>query len=171
MDDRLNNNEVDGFDNNERAEGNIGLRPSMDGVQEVDVDTSSYSAENGHAAGAIVNVITKSGSNQFHGSAFEYFRNDIFDAWEYFAKQGASFIHKPEMRWNQFGGSFGGPIKKDKTFFFGDVEEDRMIQGVTYQIQVPTLYEEQHPGDFTDVPGPFVTKFTPTDQIALNYGP
>jgi len=71
---------VDGFDNNERTLGLDGLRPSVDSVQEVKVDTSSYSAEYGRASGAVVNTVTKAGTNTYHGSLYEFFRNDIFDA-------------------------------------------------------------------------------------------
>jgi hypothetical protein len=173
--DELNNHEVDGFDNNERAMGNIGLRPSMDGIEEVKIDTSSYSAESGRTAGAITNVITKSGTNAYHGSLYEYLRNDIFDATNYFA------ISHTKLRLNQFGGSIGGPVKKDKTFFFFDIEEDRQIQALTYVTTIPTLFEEQNPGNFSDllqcppgppgpctpsVPGPI---FTPVGTIAPRY--
>ncbi|MGA8027072.1 MAG: hypothetical protein WB992_07990, partial [Bryobacteraceae bacterium] len=112
--------------------------------------TNSYPAEYGRTAGAIVNVITKSGSNDFHGSLFEYFRNDIFDARDFFA------ITKPEYRQNQFGGSLGGPIVKNRTFFFGDVEETRIVQGQTETSTVPTLFEEQNPGNFSDIGGPII---------------
>jgi hypothetical protein len=140
--DQLNNNEVDGFDNNDRAEGIIGLRPSIDGIQEVKVDTSSYAAENGRSAGAISNIITKSGTNTWHGSAYEYLRNDALDAWEYFAKHGAADgLHKPELRLNEFGGSLGGPIIKNKTFFFADIEEDRQVQSLIYPVIIPSKQE------------------------------
>jgi hypothetical protein len=170
MSEQLNNNEVDGFDNNDRAEGNIGLRASMDGIQEVKVDTSSYSADSGRTAGAITNVITKSGSNSLHGSAYEYLRNDKIDSWDYFAKQAAG-AKKPELRLNEFGGSIGGPIIKNKTFFFGDIEEDRLIQGITYPVQVPTLQEETKKSDgcydFSDAGGS--DDVCPVGTIAANY--
>jgi outer membrane receptor protein involved in Fe transport len=174
--DQLNNHEVDGFDNNERAIGLMGLRPSMDGIQEIKVDTSSYAAESGRTAGAVTNVITKAGANSFHGSAYEYIRNDIFDASDYFAAS------KPELRLNEFGGSLGGPIQKDKTFFFFDIEEDREVQGLTYTTTVPTDSElatysfsdtlvcpPGPPGPCTpSVPGP---SFDPTTipQVIKNY--
>ena len=151
---QLNNNEVDGFDNNDRAEGNIGLRPSMDGIQEVKVDTSSYSADSGRTAGAISNVMTKSGTNSLHGSAFEYVRNDMFDSWDYFAKHLID-AHKPELRLNEFGGSLGGPIIKNKTFYFADVEEDRLVSTLIYPEQIPTKQEltklQDGCYDFSDV--------------------
>ena len=130
QDDALNDQLIDGFDNNERNLGLAGVRPSIDGIAEVKIDTSSYSAEYGRAAGAVINVITKGGTNDFHGSLYEYFRNDIFNAYDYFD------ITKPEYRLNSFGGSFGGPVwipklynGKNKTFFFVDWEEDRKVAG------------------------------------------
>ncbi len=153
--DYYNNNLVDGIDNNEREQGVIGIRPSIDAIAEVKVDTNSFTAEVGRSGGAVVNVLTKSGANAFHGSLYEYFRNDIFDARDFFAKTGV--VDKPEYRQNQFGGSIGGPIFKDKTFFFADVEDDRVIQGQSSGLlTVPTGYEDQHPGDFTDIGGPFL---------------
>jgi hypothetical protein len=164
--DLYNNNMVDGLDNNEMEQGFIGVRPSIDAIAEVRVLTNNYTAEVGRAGGAVVNVITKSGTNQFHGSAYEFFRNDVFDARSYFL---SPTIRKPEFRQNQFGGSIGGPIFRNKTFFFAAVEELRQISlngGQPVQATVPTLFEEQHPGDFTDIGGPVVTNI---DPIALAY--
>ena len=148
--DTANNQMVDGMDNNERNWGLNGIRPSVDAIAEVHVQTSNYSAEFGRASGAIVNLITKSGTNDFHGSVFEYFRNDIFDARNFFS------IDKAEYRQNQFGGSIGGRIIRNKTFFFADIEEGRNIVGQTSIYTVPTLYEQQHPGDLSDIGGPVV---------------
>jgi hypothetical protein len=149
--DQLNNQLIDGFDNNERSIGVIAVRPSLDGIAEIKVDTNSYSAEFGRTAGAVVNIVTKAGTNKFHGSAYEYFGNDIFDAEDYFATT------KSELRMNDFGGSFGGPIKKDKTFFFGDVEDNRTVKGTSYVSTVPTAFERANPGNLSDVGGPTVT--------------
>jgi hypothetical protein len=126
-----NNNMIDGMDNNERNNGTIGVRPSIDAIQEVKILTGLYPAEIGRAQGAVIEVITKSGTNAFHGSAYEYLRNDIFDAWGFFD------IQKPVLRQNQFGGSLGGPIIKDKTFFFGDGEFFRSARSETQNSQVP----------------------------------
>lgn len=142
--DVFNNNMIDGLDNN--AGSFIGVKPSVDGIQEIKILTNNYTAEVGRAAGAVVNVVTKSGTNEFHGSAYEYLRNDIFDARYYFAGTG----RKPELRFNQFGGSFGGPIFKNKTFFFGDAEGYRSIKALTSLYTVPTEYEMAHPGDMSD---------------------
>ncbi|CAN5506064.1 hypothetical protein BH10ACI4_BH10ACI4_10600 [soil metagenome] len=117
--DMINNQTIDGIDNNERVIGSIGVRPSVDAIQEVSVQTNVFTAEVGRAAGAIINVITKSGTNQFHGTAYEFFRNDKLNANAF--KFGAN-IPKQKLRQNQFGGSLGGPIFRDKTFFFADYE-------------------------------------------------
>jgi hypothetical protein len=159
-----NNQLIDGLDNNEREQGVIGVRPSIDAISEIRVITSNYPAEVGRAAGAVVNVITKAGSNSFHGSVFEFFRNDIFDTRDYFARTG----NKPELRLNQFGGSLGGPILKNKLFFFGAYEQLREIQGTTYTVTVPTLFEEQNPGNFSDVGGPIVPTAS-ISPVSLNY--
>ncbi len=138
--DALNNQMIDGFDNNERNLGLGGVRPSIDSIAEVKVDTSSYSAANGRAAGAVINVVTKGGTNQLHGSLYEYFRNDVLNARDYFAKAGE--VPKAEYRQNSFGGSVGGPIRKDKTFFFADFEQQRRVIGLpAAQSTVPTEYE------------------------------
>src|SRR6185437_13776803 len=100
-------------------QGFSGVRPSIDAIAEIRVLTSDYAAELGRTSGAVVNIITKSGSNNFHGGIYEYFRNDVFDARDYFANG------KPEYRQNVFGGSIGGPIQRDKTFFFASLEENR----------------------------------------------
>jgi len=135
--DMINNQTIDGIDNNERVIGSIGVRPSVDAIQEVSVQTNVFTAEVGRAAGAIINVITKSGTNQFHGSAFEFFRNDKLNANPF--KFGAN-IPKPKYRQNQFGGSLGGPIFKGKTFFFADYEGLNIIKNQNpTTTTVPTL--------------------------------
>jgi hypothetical protein len=142
-----NNEMVDSFDNNERNLGLDGIRPSVDSVQEVKIDTSSYSAEFGRASGAVVNIITKSGTNNFHGSLYEFVRNDVFDAYNWGTAPGAK---KPELRQNYYGGSVGGPVwlpklynGRNKTFFFVDWEQFRQISGLSPEaIEVPTAYEE-----------------------------
>ena len=91
----------------------------------------------GRTAGGVVSIVTRSGTNQFHGSAYEFFRNDVFDARNVQQTTG----RKPELRQNQYGGSFGGPIFRDRTFFFGDFEGYRNVSGVTYTSTVPTIDE------------------------------
>jgi outer membrane receptor protein involved in Fe transport len=161
--DTLNNNMVDGLDNNEREQGFIGVRPSIDGISEVRVMTNDYTAEVGRSTGAVVNVLSKSGSNEFHGTLFEYFRNDIFDARDYFATTG----DKPKLRQNDFGGSVGGPIFRNKTFFFGDAEWNRQIAGITYITTTPTAAELNDP---TTIPGfPAGVPAAYLNPVALRY--
>jgi outer membrane receptor protein involved in Fe transport len=157
----LNDELIDGFDNNERLMGFTAVRPSLDGIAETRIDTNSYSAEFGRSAGAVVDIITKAGANQMHGSAFEFLGNDVFNGDNYFAAS------KPEYRLNQFGGSFGGPIKKNKTFIFADIEEDRTIQGITFVATVPTAYERKYPGDLSDL---FPAVHAPTFNPVTNPG-
>ncbi len=150
--DAQNNEMVEGVDNNEGVIGTIGVRPSVEAITEFRVLTNLYPAEVGKTPGAVVNLITRGGTNSLHGAVYEFLRNDAVDARDFFASVGA----RPEYRQNQFGGSVGGPIKRNKAFFFGDYEGLRIVQGTTTVNSVPTAYEVAHPGDFTDVGGPLV---------------
>ncbi|HLZ43081.1 MAG TPA: carboxypeptidase-like regulatory domain-containing protein [Candidatus Sulfotelmatobacter sp.] len=123
---------LDGNDNNQLDEGGIGIFSDIDAIQEFKVLTYNYSAEYGERAGPTVLVTTKSGTNQFHGSLFEFFRNTKLDARSYFATSVEKF------NLNQFGGSFGGPIKKDKTFFFVDYQAKMQRHGIPFTGFVPT---------------------------------
>jgi hypothetical protein len=123
---------LDGNDNNQLDEGGIAIFSSIDDIQEFKVLTYNYSAEYGERAGPTVLVTTKSGSNRWHGSLFEFFRNTVLDADQYFTHSQQTF------NLNQFGGSFGGPIKKDKTFFFLDYQAKMQREGVSYPGYVPT---------------------------------
>ncbi|HEY6304415.1 MAG TPA: carboxypeptidase-like regulatory domain-containing protein [Terriglobales bacterium] len=123
---------LDGNDNNQLDEGGIGIFSDIDDIQEFKVLTYNYSAEYGERAGPTVLVTTKSGSNQFHGSVFEFFRNTDLDAATPFVDTVGKF------NLNQFGGSFGGPIQKDKTFFFGDYQAKMQRKGVPFTGFVPT---------------------------------
>jgi hypothetical protein len=139
--DSSNNFLLDGLDNNERAIATIIVKPSIDALQEVKVDSNLYSAEVGRAGGAVINMVTKSGTNAFHGTLFEFLRNDKFDAKDVFnvPQPGNPLAGvKPKFRQNQFGGSIGGPIQKDKTFFFADYEAFRKIKGNTFSATIPT---------------------------------
>ena len=166
--DMMNNQMIDGMDNNERVIGSIGVRPSVDAIQEVSVQTNVFTAEVGRSAGATVNVITKSGTNQFHGTAFEFFRNDVLNANPY--KFGAN-IPKPKYHQNQFGGSLGGPIFRDKTFFFADYEGLNIVRNLNpTTTTVPTLFERNNVGNFTD--NPAINKIVAPanfDKIGLQY--
>ena len=111
--------DINGFLDTEGQESARITRASVDSIQEIDYSNSGYTAETGHSLGPQMNIITKSGTNAYHGSLFEYFRNDALDAKDYFATG-------PEpLRLNQFGGNFGGPIFKNKLFFFVNYEGDR----------------------------------------------
>jgi Carboxypeptidase regulatory-like domain len=146
--DVINNQLIDGMDNNERVIGSIGVRPSVDAIQEVSVQTNVFTAEVGRSAGAAINVITKSGTNAFHGTVYEFFRNDVLNANPF--KFGAT-IPKPKYRQNQFGGSLGGPIWRDHTFFFADYEGLNIVRNLNpTTTTVPTLFERQNVGNFTD---------------------
>ncbi len=158
--DAQNQNMIDGFDNNERAVGFLGARPSIDAIQEVSVSTNKYDASVGRTGGAVVDVITKSGTNGFHGSAFEFFRNKVLNTNPNWAFTGTS-APNPAFRQNQYGASLGGPIKKNKTFFFADYEGLRYAVGQTASsFTVPTYCEKglivcpdghQQVGDFSDI--------------------
>jgi hypothetical protein len=132
---------LDGNDNNELTAGGISILPSIDAIQEFKVLTYNYSAEYGTRAGPTVLLTTKSGSNGFHGSLFEFFRNTSLDARSYFASSREKF------NLNQFGGALGGPIKKDKTFFFIDYQGRRQRKGVAFNGFVPTA--AMRTGDFS----------------------
>lgn len=114
--------------------GTNGLLP-VDAMQEFRVQTSSFSPEYGRTPGAQVSIVTRSGTNQFHGTAFYYLRNEIFDARNWFNVDSQP---KPPLRQNQFGGAFGGPIQKDKTFFFASYEGLRLKQPQTNVINLLT---------------------------------
>jgi hypothetical protein len=159
----LNNQMIDGLDNNESLIGSVGIRPSVEAVSEIRVQTSVYSADTGRTGGAAVNIITKSGTNHLHGSAYEYFRNDVFNSYPFqFGTPACSATlkypncnPKQELRQNQFGASIGGPIRKDKTFFFGDYEGFRLVSGANPTVStVPTAFEEQNFGNLSDQPNP-----------------
>ena len=124
---------VDGADNMSTASGIQKTTPSQDAVEEFRVINSSYSTEFGRAVGGIVNIITKSGTNSLHGSLYEYFRNDVLDAPSPLAAAGFN-----KLRQNQFGATLGGPIRKDKTFFFGNYEGQRHVESPFYNSTVLT---------------------------------
>lgn len=132
---------LDGVDNNELTAGGIGIFSSIDDIQEFKVLTYTYSAEYGTRAGPTVLVTTKSGTNEIHGSLFEFVRNTDLDAKSYFATQAEKF------NLNQFGGSVGGPIHKNKTFLFVDGEQKYQRHGIVFTGLVPSLL--MRTGDFS----------------------
>jgi hypothetical protein len=121
---------IDGADNMSTASGIQKTTPSQDAVQEFRVINSDYSTEFGRAVGGIVNIVTKSGTNRVHGSVYEYFRNDAMDA------KNALAAGFNKLRQNQFGGTLGGPIRKDKTFIFGNYEGQRHVESPFYNTAV-----------------------------------
>ena len=132
---------LDGNDNNELTAGGIAILPSIDAIQEFKVLTYNYSAEYGTRAGPTVLVTTKSGTNGLHGSLFEFFRNTKLDARSFFASS------REQFNLNQFGGSLGGPIKKDKTFFFIDYQAKRQRHGIPFVGLIPT--QAMKSGDYS----------------------
>jgi hypothetical protein len=139
-----NNFLLDGVDNNSISTNVQELttqvsRPSIDAIQEFKVVTSPYSVEFGRAPGAAISVTTKSGTNTVKGTAYDYYRNEHFDAINYFSKRAGA--EKPTNDQNQFGGNVGGPIVTNRAFFFVDYENTRITRGVTRLTQVPTADE------------------------------
>jgi hypothetical protein len=148
-----NNFLYDGIDNNERLTLSVTLRPAVDAIREFKIQTNLYSADVGRNSGAVIDVISKSGTNQLHGSLFEFLRNSDVDARTYFNTAGTAF---PSFRLNQFGGSLGGPVVipkvyhgKDKTFFFVDYEGFRNTVQIFERGNIPTLRERT--GDFGEL--------------------
>ncbi len=133
---RANNFSVNGGDANDQFVNLPTIQPTPDAIEEFRVISNTFDAEYGRNSGAVVNVVTKSGTNQLHGDVYEYFRNTVLNAQGYFN------TIKPQENQNQFGGTFGGPIRKDRTFFFVSYEGRRVRQGVSGQtVDVPTPAE------------------------------
>jgi len=134
---------VNGTDVQEHMNGGTAVVPNLDSISEFRVLTNNFDPEYGNYNGGMINVVTKSGSDQFHGNAFEFLRNTALDARNYFAPDRAAF------RQNQYGGTLGGPVKKGTIFFFGDYQGTRETQGIdTGLIPVPT--NQQRAGNFSD---------------------
>ena len=147
-----NNFVLDGGDNNSyttnlQDQSAQAVQPAVDSLSEFKLQTRDYDVEYGRSAGGVVNVAIKSGTNSFHGDVYEYFRNDKLDARDYFATDGP----KPILQQNQFGVTLGGPIRKDKTFFFVNWEGRRIRNGLTLQGLVPTP-QMRNNLDFTEFP-------------------
>ena len=138
-----NNFLIDGADNFNGVDGGFVLKPPVDAISEFRILTHTANAEFGHSTGSTTNIITRSGTNSFHGALWEFLRNDMFDAKSFFA-QGVEPLKR-----NQFGGTLGGPIRRDKTFFFGYYEGLRNRQGETTRATVPSLAERG--GDFSEL--------------------
>ena len=139
---------VDGVNNMDVGSNHTLLvYPSIDSIQEFRVERNSFSAEFGQAQGAVINLITKGGTNQFHGTAFEFLRNDVLDANDFFLNRAGKT--KAAVRYNNFGFNFNGPIKKNRAFFFWSEEWRRERRGTARSARVPTAAEKL--GDFSGV--------------------
>jgi hypothetical protein len=152
-----NNFMIDGADNVSSVDGGFVLKPPIDAIAEFKILTHNANAEFGRNTGSTTNIITRSGANQFHGAAWEFLRNDAMDASDYFTQS------VQPLKQNQFGATFGGPILRDKTFFFGYYEGFRNRQGETVNATVPSLAERQ--GTF---PQPLFSLFTGQPVLVPN---
>ena len=150
-----NNFLLDGVDNNDIYINRIVVSPPLDSVREFRLHASSYQAEFGRSAGAQVNVVSRSGTNDLHGSVYEYARNDNFDARNFFDPAGQPI---PPYRRNQFGVSLGGPLVRRKMFFFGGYEGTRIDDAATRTAAAPTAAMRQ--GDFSALSAPVIDIFT-----------
>jgi hypothetical protein len=133
---------VNGSNVEEGKNNGAAIIPNLDSISEFRIITNNFDAEYGNYSGGQINVVTKSGTNQFHGSGFEFLRNTALDATQYFTQS------VPVYRQNQFGGTFGGPIRKDKTFFFLDYQGTRQTQASPVTTQMPAA--ANFTGDFSD---------------------
>ncbi len=165
-----NNYLLDGMDNNSNQHAGTGrqgqvISPSVDAIEEFKVQTNAYSAEFGRNIGGVVNVVIKSGTNQFHGGAFEFLRNEKLDAKNFFDSPTDPV---PPYKRNQFGFFVGGPIMKNKTFFFTDWEGTRIRTSGTTQSTIPTTLERE--GDFSQsiYAGKPVSIYDPATYNPLN---
>jgi hypothetical protein len=180
---QANNFMLDGVDNNQVSDNLVGYAPSTDAIQEFNMIAQNASAEFGNFMGGIVSTSIKTGSNAFHGNAFEFFRNDQLNAnqWQnnVLGKNAAGNAIAPRqiVRWNQFGGTVGGPIKKDKLFFFVDYQGERLVTPGASAFTVLTPQERR--GDFSQLlaqgitirnpkPGgsPYVGNIIPTSDLS-----
>jgi Carboxypeptidase regulatory-like domain len=142
---RDNNFMLDGVDNNETWLQTVVIFPSVDSLDEFKMQTSTYSAEFGRSLGGVVNLQIKSGTNKLRGSVFEFHRDDKFDANNFFNNRAGRA--KPDFKQNQFGGTVGGPVFKNRTFFFASYQGHRENQGQTFLSTVPT--DAMRAGDFS----------------------
>lgn len=157
---------IDGVYNRNLWLNTLVMVPVVDAIQEYRVMSSDYTAEYGEAAGAVTEVETKSGSNQFHGSAWEFFRNDKLDANTFFNNlQG---VPRPSFRRNEFGATFGGPIIRDKTFIFGDYQGIRLSQPITATSTIPTAAVQRMAptGDFSYLSVPIYNPYSATTNAS-----
>ena len=148
---------INGINLSDQLQNQITFQPSINTVQEFKIDNSTFSAEYGRNAGAIINIATRSGTNNFHGEVFEFFRNDALDTTNFFTLAPAT---KPPFKRNNFGADVGGPVLKDKAFFFASYEGLRQRQGISITTDVPTDAQR------AAVTDPVVQKLLPLIQHA-----
>jgi hypothetical protein len=156
-----NNFILDGMDNNQTSDNLLAFTPSPDAIQEFNLITSNAPAEFGNFQGGIVNASIKSGTNQFHGDVWEFFRNNVLNAnqWENkFAGPGHE-LPRPALRWNMFGGTIGGPILKDKLFFFADYQGQRFDHPATSNF-ITVFTNAERSGDFSQISTQLVNPIT-----------
>ncbi|MDQ2841898.1 MAG: carboxypeptidase-like regulatory domain-containing protein, partial [Acidobacteriota bacterium] len=157
----FNNFLLDGADNNDPDVNAYVLQPSVDAIEEFKIETNSYDAEYGRSAGGQVNVITRSGTNELHGFAYEYLRNRVLDARNFF-----DGTDKPQLIRNQFGGGLGGPLWRNKTFFFADYDGLQGDQGYSRLATVPTVAERNgNLAGSSPVFNPFAQQPFPGNQV------
>jgi hypothetical protein len=155
---QANNFLLDGLDNNQVSDNLVGYTPSVDAIEEFNMITNNAPAEFGNYMGGIISTSIKSGTNQFHGDAFEFFRNDVLNANSW--SNNLSGSPRGKVRWNMFGATLGGPIKKDKLFFFVDYQAQRLnYPNSTGAISIMTAAERQ--GDFSALLGRGIQLYNP----------
>ena len=143
---------LDGMDNNQTSENNLGFTPSPDAIQEFNLITSNASAEFGNFQGGIINASIKSGTNQYHGDAWEFFRNDVLNAnqWENKFNGPGNSLERGKLRWNMFGATFGGPVLKNKLFFFVDYQQQAFDHPTSSQF-ITVFSNAERAGDFSQL--------------------
>ena len=167
-----NNFILDGMDNNQTSENNLGFTPSPDAIQEFNLITNNASAEFGNFMGGIVNASIKSGTNSFHGDAWEFFRNDVLNANQWENKLNPTTpLAKPTVRWNMFGGTLGGPIFKDKLFFFVDYQGQRFDHPASSNF-ITVFTNAERAGNFSQITTQLMNPVTqqpyPNNQIPIS---
>src|SRR5260221_13135957 len=140
------------------------MRPSLEAIAEFKVQTANFSAEYGASAGAVVNVVTRGGGNEIHGTAFEFLRNSAFDARDYFQPSGTA---KPLYIQHQWGGSAGGPAKKNRGWWFGAYERTHISSATTTTNTVPLLPERQGAFGARGVFDPLSTRANPNGSGSI----
>src|SRR6201996_6109028 len=167
-----NNFILDGMDNNQTSDNLLAFTPTPDAIQEFNLITNNASAEFGNYMGGIVNAAIKSGTNGFHGDAWEFFRNDVLNAnqWENKLNPG-DVLKKPTVRWNMFGGTLGGPIIKDKLFFFVDYQGQRFDHPASSNF-ITVFTNAERAGNFSQITTQLMNPVTqqpyPNNQIPLS---